>query len=274
MSNHTVKIYTPKKGMPMSVIFFASNSATNLRSVHRLSQKYPKAISVDLVVTDRKGIGAIEYATKNKIPVITQNFFEMCGSHPNTSKSSVQDKKYHACSIRFHNLMLKQIKEFETKRGYKFDLAVLNYYRWIHGDLLKYFSRRMINQHPADLSVMSEDKKTRKYIGIDPAYLSILDGCKRTRTSTILVRSGHDAGEILCQGPWCRYTGSHPVTKERAAKHESKQEKISDIPALEFAVKAISKGKYSIGKAQHYDGTHVLYFNGKKLPYQGVELSH
>lgn len=272
MLSKTKKIYSPIPHVPMSVVFFASNSERNLRSVYRLSKKFPKLLSVDLLVTDREDIGAIQYAKKNKIPIITQDFYKMCGNAVNAVSNPGKAKKYHLCSVKFHNLLLKKIKEFEKQRGQKFDLAILCYYRWIHGDLLKYFSKRMINQHPADLSVMKQGSKTRKYIGIDPAYLSIKDGNRRTRTSTILVRNGHDAGEILCQGPWCRYTGQHPVTPKRAAIHESKQEKVSDIPALVFTVQAIAKGKYAIGKARHHDGTHVLYFEGKKLPYQGVEL--
>jgi folate-dependent phosphoribosylglycinamide formyltransferase PurN len=266
------KIYTPKEDRPMSIVFFASNSEVNLQALHRMSKTNPKLVSVDLVVTDRDGIGAIAYANKHAIPVLTQNFSKMCGSFSKVNADPVKFRKYTECAMRFHNMLLKKIKVFEHKRGYKFDLAVLSYYRWIHGDLLKYFSNRMINQHPADLSVFEKDGVTRKYIGIDPAYLSIRDGKNKTRTSTILVRQGHDAGEILCQGPWCQYKGPHPITTKLAAEHERKQEIVSDIPSLEFAVGHIAKGNFAISDKKNKDGTCVLFFKGKRLPYKGVDL--
>ncbi len=120
---------------------------------------------------------------------------------------------------------------------------------------------------------MNISGKSRKYIGIDPAYLSILDGNKFTRTSTILVRSGHDAGEILSQGPWCRYKGPIPVTKFSAALHELMQEKVSDIPSLRFTIESIAKGKFSVGNIKHKDGCKVIYYNGKRLKYGGVDLA-
>ncbi len=266
------KIYIPKDDRPMSIVFFASNSEVNLQTLHRLSKAHPKLVSVDLVVTDRDEIGAIAYANKHAIPVLTQDFNKMCGSFSKVNADPAKFRKYTECAMKFHNMLLRKIMAFEHKRGFKFDLAVLSYYRWIHGDLLKYFSNRMINQHPADLSVFEKDGTTRKYIGIDPAYLSIRDGKSRTRTSTILVRQGHDAGEILCQGPWCQYKGPHPVTTKLAAEHERKQEKVSDIPSLEFAVKSIARGDYAIGDQKHKDGTHVIFFQGKRLPYKGVDI--
>lgn len=257
----------------MSVVFFASNSEVNLKVLHRLSIQYPRLISVDLVVTDRNNIGAIEYANKHAIPVIMQDFVKMCGKMKDAGSDVNKIHKYNMCAVKFHNILLKKIKKFEIKRAKKFDLAVLSYYRWIHGDLLTYFSNRMINQHPADLTVFKKNKVTRKYIGIDPVYLSIKDGQKRTRTSTILVRAGHDAGEILCQGPWCTYKGPKPVTISSAAIHERVQEKVSDIPALAYTVKAIALGHYAISNERHKDNTHVLYYKGKKLPYGGVNLA-
>jgi len=267
------KIYIPKPDKPMSIVFFASNSEVNLKTLHRLSKRHPKLISVDLVVTDRGKIGAIDYANKYAIPVITQDFSKMCGSFKKVNADPAKFRKYTECAIKFHNTILRKIKAFEKKRGHKFDLVVLSYYRWIHGDLLKYFSSRMINQHPADLSVFEKDGVTRKYIGIDPAYLSLRDGKTKTRTSTILVRGGHDAGEILCQGPWSEYKGPQPATIKSAADHERRQERVSDIPALEFAVKAIAKGDFAISDIKYKDGAHALYYKGKRLPYKGVDLS-
>jgi phosphoribosylglycinamide formyltransferase-1 len=227
-------------------------------------------LSVDLLITDRFDIKAIDYANEHGIPVIARDFEQICGNSKLAKKSKYRSEKYYKCSINFHNTILDEITIIEQKRGYKFDLAVLSYYRWIHGKLLEYFDGRMINQHPADLSILGDDGK-RKYIGINPAYLSILDGNKKTRTSTILVRNGHDTGEILCQGPWCTYT-YEKISKENAALHELKQELISDVPSLVYTLYGISKGHFSIGRDCHTDGCKVIFHCDMPLPYSGYEL--
>ena len=82
---------------------------------------------------------------------------------------------------------------------------------------------------------------------------------KKTRTSTFLVREGHDTGEILCQGPWVTHTGSLPVAKDTAWEHEVIQKQQSDWPSLTFALKHIAQGEYGIMENEFHHGEMLLH---------------
>lgn len=258
----------------MRIIVFASGGGGNLHAAIRLSIEKPNLIQVGLVITDRPEIPAISIAKEFSIPVFTYNFEKECGIWSECQKDAMKAKLYKHKAKEFHNRVLKDIISFEQKNNTKFDLTVLSYHRWIHGNLLDYFNERMINQHSGDLSVMSEDNPTtRKYIGINPVLMALLDGVKKTRTSTFLVRNSHDGGEILCQGPWVSYKGPYPVTKKSAWKHELIQKKESDWPSLTFALCSIAMGKYGLTSRSHNDGSKILTHDNTMLPYGGVDLS-
>jgi len=173
-------------------------------------------------------------------------------------------------AVQFHNRMLDQIRAQERLLNRRFDLAVLSYRRWIHGNLLEYFKDRMINQHAGDLTSLSECFD-RKYVGINPVWTALRSGEVRTRTSTIMVAEGHDSGEILCQGPWVQYNDDS-LSKEQALEHENRQKVESDWPSLSFALVRIAQGRYSLGDEVHEDGSRIVYLDGAPLPFGGVGL--
>lgn len=268
-------IYTPKKGKPMNVIVFASGGGGNLKAVIDVSIKKPSFLKVGLVITDRLGIPAIDIARSYNIPVFAYDFEKTCGVWAICKKNEKSTQQYTECAKTFHNMVFKHIKELEQKKKESFDLIVLSYHRWVFGDILSHFKNRIINQHAADLTVMREDnKKERKYIGINPVLYALIAGENRTRTSTFLVQDGYDNGEVLCQGPWVKYTGVLPPTKKSAYDHEFIQKKESDWPSLTFAIEGIAQGHFSILSSElHPDGCQTIYYKDKKLPYVGVDLS-
>ncbi len=214
-------IYIPKEGRPMNVIVFASGGGGNLKAVIDLSIKRPSLVKVGLVVTDRLRIPAIDIAKSYGIPVFAYDFEKICGVWAQCKKSKQKAKQYSQCAVSFHNNILKEIKKLERKQKDIFDIVVLSYHRWVFGDLLNHFKNRIINQHAADLTVIKEGvKKERKYIGINPVLYALEAGERKTRTSTFLVQNGYDNGEVLCQGPWVKYTGPLPATKKSAYDHE------------------------------------------------------
>lgn len=260
---------------PMTIVIFASGSGGNTKAAIDLSIKKPYLIKIGLVVTDRFSIKAIDIAKKYKIPVISFDFEKECGVWANCQKNQKEVERYKKLSIRFHNKIYRIIKKIEKKNKEKFDLAVLAYHRWIHGDLLKYFNERMINQHAGDLTIMKKNNShKRKYIGINPVLKALQCKEKRTRTSTFIVREGEDSGEILCQGPWVKYQGQYPVTKKAALEHELIQKKKSDWPCLTFALKEIAQGNFGLTEKPFYsDGCKAVVYKSKQLPYGGFDLS-
>ena len=61
--------------------------------------------------------------------------------------------------------------------------------------LLKEYDGKIVNVHPADLSIMDGDK--RKYVGIHVVEEAILAGEPEIRSTTHIVREEVDHGEIL-----------------------------------------------------------------------------
>ena len=264
------KIYVPQPKRAMSVIVFASGGGGNLNAAIEESKQTPHMLSVDLVITDRLGIPAIDIAQRHGSMVIDMDFEKMCGRWSERRKNSYSARLYKSKAEQFHNMVYTHIRNIERKRGRKFDLAVLSYHRWIHGKLLRYFQNRMINQHAGDLTVINNGQ--RAYCGINPVLMSLKAGETRTRTSTLLVDEGHDTGAILCQGPLVHYTGTYPITKERAGRHEIKQKRQSDWPSLRFALRGIAQGHFSVSSKKHFDSTRIIFYQGHPLPYGGISL--
>ncbi|MBJ8107558.1 MULTISPECIES: formyltransferase family protein [Bacillus cereus group] len=265
------KLYTPKK-QPMSIAFFVSGGGGNLQAALDLSEKFPDKLSVDLVISDRLNIPAIQIANNRNIPVISKDFDRICGLSSYLQKGK-HNINYQKNAEHLHNEILEEIKQFEFLRGYKIDLAVLSYHRWIQGDLLHYFKDRMINQHPADLSVLDENFK-RKYIGLNGVQAALLDKQSFTRTTTFLVKEGFDNGEILCMGPKVEFHETTINLKNIIAQEQVQKEK-SDWPSLKFALYHISNGDFEICEnKKHHDSSRTIYFLEKELPYRGVPIEN
>ena len=270
-NNYNLKpIYVFNPNKPMHIAAFVSGGGGNLQAELDVQKQFPNLVSVDLVIADRLGTVAIEIAKKNGIMYIEKDFEAKCGVWRDVKGDKKASQKYIESSIQFHNEILEEIIEFE-ERFNEIDLAVLSYRRWIHGKLLDYFKDRMINQHAGDLTIFNNEG-SRKYIGINPVYDALKKGERYTRTSTFLVNDGHDAGEILSQGPKVFFYGKE-INKEIAYKHELKQKEFSDWPSIKFAIKEISLGNYSIAKNMfHRDGSRILFYKNEMLPYGGIEL--
>lgn len=268
-------IYEPVDGKPMNMAVFASGGGGNLKAAMGIANELPEQMRMRLVVTDRLGIPAITIAEENSISVITRDFDKECGKWKDCKDDPILRERYAEAGERFHDSILEQIQEYETAWREPIDIVVLSYHRWIRGKLLQHFEERMINQHPGDLTVMQPNNSNlRKYIGLSPVLDALRDGQKKTRTTNFLVRDGQDNGEILCSGPWTKYTGPYPVTKKDANAHELLQKEQSDWPCLRYVLQAISEGRFGIHKLlTHNDGCKVLTFDEQPLPYKGVDLS-
>jgi folate-dependent phosphoribosylglycinamide formyltransferase PurN len=255
----------------MNIVMFVSGRNRNLLSCLEVQDNYPELLSISLVVSDNLTNEAIETARLRGIPVISRDFAAACGSWRASRSDPQLAEQYWRAAVSFHDGMLEEILAFERCNA-KFDLAVLSYHHWIHGKLLEYFFNRMINQHSGDLSVLKPDG-SRCYIGVNPVLTALRNGEKRTRSSTFLVTEGHDAGEILCQGPWVEFRDTE-VTHATTFAHEQIQKIESDGPSVRFALREIALGRFGIADEQiHPQGRRVLTYDGQALPYAGVDLS-
>jgi phosphoribosylglycinamide formyltransferase-1 len=254
----------------MRIAVFASGGGGNLAAALNVVARRPDLVSVGAVVADRLGIHAINIAREARIPVIARDFEAACGRWCDCRDDPDASAAYRRKATAFHDAILDDLVVMERRMGWDFDLVVLSYRRWIHGALLERFRDQMINQHAGDLSVFGANG--RAYVGLDPVTVALTAGQRRTRTSTIIVTEGHDAGEILCQGPWVSYPYDS-LTPQLARRHELIQKEHSDWPSLRFALTAIAEGRLALGRqAAHNDRTRRVYLDGRPLPYGGVSL--
>jgi len=264
-------LYTSTYSKPMNVVVFASGGGGNLQTTIDVAARDPDRIRVRAVVTDRAGIPAVEIAKAHELPVITRDFQQI------DCLRRQQDGMAHYRHVAdgLHDELLEELQIVEQAMQQPIDLIILSYRRIIRGALLDRFAGKMINQHPGDLSVMHPGTYQRRYVGINPVYDALTDGMKQTRTSCFLVQTGIDTGEILCSGALVPYGGPYPVTQHHADRHELLQKIQSDRPCLQFTLKAIADGRFSINNCQtHKDGCRVIRLDDQDLSYSGKELTH
>jgi folate-dependent phosphoribosylglycinamide formyltransferase PurN len=258
-------LYIPKH-WPMRIVLFSSGGPGNTNALFAVQDTYPGLIKVVLCVADRPGIPTLIISESRGVPCLIYDFEKEYQNHANHCTDKMTKAQLR---MLIHNRILKDILCFEEISG-RIDFAILAYRRLIEGKLLDYFQDRMINQHPADLTIFDCSTKNRKYIGIHGHSRIIKDSCGGSRTSCILVNSGIDSGEILGQGAFLPFAAE--VTTANINDHENRQKEHSDWPILQFVVKGIAEGRYSLSSERFPDGNRKVYYDGKEQPYCGFRL--
>ncbi len=266
-------------GSPAHFLALASGSGTNFREAVFASREPGSNFSIDVLLTDKtknkKGeiIGAINYAKDFRIEHHHLNGFKYCGSWEEAKKTVEGKAEYERKCLGFNLTLLEIVRELECEKGFEFDGAVLaGYMRLFKGALLRRFNNRAYNVHPAELGEV-DHYWNRKFIGENAVYDALNAGKERTRSSIIIVDPETDAGAILVSGPWHTYGGERPVSQLAADKHQDEQKRISDWPALRFALRAIANGEIGLHKRKFWpDGNPVVVYKGNEMPYCGVDL--
>lgn len=188
-------LYDPKDHSPMRVAGFVSGSGTNLLKILEYEQKIynetgKKPYKVNLVFTDNKNSSAREIADHFNIALVVNDILDFYAQH---GKS---DKKDFSLRPKFDE------KSVELLQKYEFDMVALaGYMSIVTQPIFDAYGRRIVNVHPADLSVTDGNK--RRYTGDRAVALAIKSGEKALRATTHLVSERVDYGEILMV--------SHPV---------------------------------------------------------------
>lgn len=260
-------------GRTMNIVVFVSGGGGNLNASIELAKKSPELINVFAVVSDRSDIKAISIAKANNIPVIMYEFDKICGKSDYSTNSNPASE-YKLCCNRLHDLILIEIELLEKHNNSSVDLLVLSYHRIISGNLYDKYRGRIVNQHPADLTVLNS-KNERMYVGIGGLKKSIVNLEQYTRTSTILIDKYIDTGSILAQGEKIPNSYDNNVSRLTAylSNHENTQKAISDWPVLKYVLENISLGNYSIAHSAKYnDGSKVVCYKNKPLTIGGIRL--
>jgi len=255
---------------------FGSGSGTNLREC-------AKVIKPTLIFSDKphaKLFSLEELAQERGIIHLSIDGYDYCGSWKQAQSSPKLQEEYRKRSEEFNYQIVEFLHEAEKLQRAPFDLIVLGGYMRLVGEpLLRAYPDKIINVHPADLSLLTQ-KFERKYVGEDAVYDAIKAGEERTKSSVIMVDGGIDHGEILTQGPlvdvredFLRMGEAEQkyCLREVADAHQSKQKEKSDWPALTLALKLIAEGRIALGTEKSFlNEWRKVYVDGKAAHYNGV----
>jgi phosphoribosylglycinamide formyltransferase-1 len=268
MTEEIIPIYS---GRPedFTWVGFGSGSGTNLREC-------AKVIKPKLIFSDRPNAKLLYLDELKDTPKETINGYDACGSWKKAQGNPEAEKRYKEKSGEFNRQILYLLRKFEQQNDLTIDLIVLGgYMRFVEEPLLSAYKDRIINVHPADISILDSNGK-RKFVGGDAVYDVIKAGEKTTKSSVIIVDQYEDHGEILTQGSPLEIRIELPreVSLRNFAKEQQKiLKERSDWPALTTALKMISEGRIALGtEKKHHNEWRIVYIDGKPVGYEGFQV--
>jgi len=263
-------IHDPAKGK-MRVACFASGSGTNARKIIERSLESDSLYDVVLMFSDVRDSRTKKSGDK------------MCRAKEIAEEYGVG---YECEDIRdFYKA--KGVPRRDLSVRHEFDERVLNkiapydlglicnagYMTIMTPPILEAYSGRIINVHPADLTILEGSE--RKYVGIHVVEEAILAGEKELRGTTHIVREKVDHGEILVLSEPLpvklppgfalgQLSEDKTLWRRVVGEHQDRLKKRGDWVIYPLTVQLIAEGRFSLGP----DG---VYFDGEKVPH-GISL--
>jgi folate-dependent phosphoribosylglycinamide formyltransferase PurN len=251
----------------MRVACFVSGSGTNAKKIIDRSLKDDSAYQVVLIFTDvkddrvrksgKKICNALDIARGYGLDYECEDirdFYKKKGrkSRRDLSFRPEYDKRV-VCKISPYNIDL---------------IALAGYMSIVTKPLLDAYNGRILNVHPADLSIMKD--KERKYVGIHVVGDAILGGENELRSSTHIVREKVDHGEILVISEPLSVALPEGITldelydnkelfKSVINEHQDRLKEQGDWVIYPLTLQMIAEGVFSL------DGKGGVYLDGKKL---------
>jgi folate-dependent phosphoribosylglycinamide formyltransferase PurN len=266
-------IYAPRNGEKMRIACFISGSGTNARKIIERSTKPDSRYEVALIFTDvrddrayksgKKRCRAKDIAEEHGISYECEDIRDFYRSKGHKTRRDL--------SLRpeFDSLVVEKVRPHEIDV-----IALAGYMSITTMPLLEAYDGRIVNVHPADLSVM--EGGDRKYVGIHVIKDAILAGEWELRSSTHVVREEVDRGEILVlSGPLAVELpdGADLESLERdeeflgkvVGEHQDRLKERGDWAIYPLTLQMIAEGRFAL------DGEGGVYLNGEKLP-RGLRL--
>lgn len=227
-------IYRPIEGKKLGVVLFGSGSGNTLEML--LQKSGPSdSYAIAAVVTDRE-CRCNEIAEEYKLPLLYLSyakFMRGCSeSLPPEAKRSLYEEE-----------LIARLEGLSKAEGFSIDILLLaGYMRIVTKRLLEKYPNRVLNIHPADLTIKDSSGK-RRYVGASAVYDALMAGERATRSTMIIADEGVDTGPIIAMGPSLDYDGGLPVTVESAKRHQERQKKLSDLPLARELLQRIGEGR-------------------------------
>jgi len=220
-------IFEPKNH-PMKIAVLFSGNAGSARFVQQKTSEIPELASklkIACALTDRKNAPGIPRLEALGIPVIRADFREFCSANNIEPKDLKRREKYF-------ELVLRELQKFNP------DILMLSgFMKIITEPLLSEFENRIINVHPADLTIL--EKGRPKFAGDNAVSDAIKAGEKFVRASVHLVSREVDCGPVIAL--------SKPVAVLDTAEETQKNlKREGDDPTFLKALELIAEGKAAV----------------------------
>lgn len=267
-------IFDPSIGRKMRVACFVSGSGTNSIKIIERGLEEDSGYKVTLIFTDVKDERLKKSGDKQcKAKDISDRYgigYECVDIRDFYKSKGHKDRRDLSIRPEFDNKVLEKI------RPYDIDLiANAGYMSIMTPPILEEFDGRIINVHPADLSIM--DGENRKYVGIHVVDEAILAGEKELRSTTHIVREKVDHGEILVISEPIpvkipnnftikNYREDKKLLKKVVSDHQEMLKVNGDWKIFPLTVQMIAQGRFGL------DGECGVCFDGEPLP-KGYVLS-
>ncbi|MBI3589039.1 MAG: hypothetical protein HY093_01315 [Candidatus Liptonbacteria bacterium] len=212
----------------MRIIAFFSGGASALVYLAKHDPNFGKKYKVVCAFTDKKHAEGILFVNESGLPLEcldAPDYFPAHNLKPGTPEARTQYFREASAIIKPFNADL---------------LILCGFMRIVTEPLLSEYPNRILNVHPADLTVLDESGR-RKYVGADPVTLALAAGEKSTRSTVHLVTAEVDGGPIV--------TVSNPLEVEPGIgpkTHQAKMKWACDGPAYAKALEMIADGAISL----------------------------
>ncbi len=218
-------LYRPVPGRLMRVVILFSGGASALK--YLLENDPGLNVNYQCVgaLTDNKSAAGIELARRADIPVEIFDYRDFIRE---------RHAKYSDWQAR-HEYFAHVVDKLATWQP---DIVMLSGFMLIVREpLLSAYKHRILNVHPADLTIMDE-KGRRKYTGMDAVADAIQAGERETRSTIHLVTEEVDGGPIIVL--------SDPLAVEPGVDSHTHQERMKwacDGPAYQKALELLASGR-------------------------------
>ena len=225
-----MKPFFDPKNQPLKIAVLFSGNAGSAQSVQEKAAESPglaSKLKIVCALTDRKDAPGTPKLKGLGVPVIKADFREFCSQNSLGPRDLGGREKYFG-------LVLKELEKFSP------DVLMLSgFMKIITEPLLSAYENRIINVHPADLTIMENGRP--KFTGDNAVKDAIDAGEKFVRASVHLVSGDVDCGPILVLSKPVPVSGSADETQEKLKRG-------GDDPAFLKALELIAEGKVSIEK--------------------------
>jgi len=260
-------IFDPLEHVPMRVACFMSGSGTNTRKIIEQSTR-AREYKVVLIFTDvrddrltnsrEKRCRAKDIAEEYSIAyecVDIRDFYLNRG-HRTRRDLSIRPE--------FDRMVLEKVEPYDIDV-----IANAGYMSIMTEPILERYSGKILNVHPADLSIMEGEE--RKFVGIHVVEEAILAGEQELRATTHVVRERVDYGEILVRsgsihvelpdGVFLKILmQDKELLKRIVSEHQDRLKEHGDWIIYPLTLQMVAEGRFAL------DGKGNTYLDGKLAP--------